>query len=199
MKLKIYEELKQEVLNCSKCDLGCGQLDGQDPHVFGAGDLNSKIMFIAEAPGKQETIYKECLTESGTSGKMYKKVLDYLGYTRDQVYTTNVLVCRPEKNADPEPYQVIKCKPYFVRQLELVKPELVITFGRYAAQNFLNDFKITKDRGKIQYSTEYRVNVFPVYHPSFVNSYAPQAKRLEFQQDIQKLKEIIKAMNKNVA
>jgi DNA polymerase len=199
MKLKIYEELKQEALNCKNCDLGCQPLEGQDPHVVGGGNVNSKIMFVAEAPGKQETIHKECLTETGTSGKVYKRVLDYLGYTRDQVYTTNVLVCRPENNADPEPYQVMKCKPFFVRQLELVKPELVITFGRFAAQNFINDFKITRDRGKIQHSETYGVSVFPLYHPSYISSYAPKAKREEFNQDVKKLKEIITEMNKNVA
>ena len=200
MKLKIYEELKQEVLNCSKCDL-CedGKIGDLKPQVMGEGNLNSKILFVAQNPGVEEVKHSQPLTTTGTSGKLYEKVLNYLDLTREQVYTTNIVLCHSPKNAEPENYQLLKCQPYFERQLDLIKPELIITFGRYSAQFFLNNFKITSDHGKIQRNEKYNADIFPLFHPAYVSSYAPQAKRFEFQQDIQKLKEIIKAMNKNVA
>ena len=194
MKLKIYEELQKEVLSCEKCDLGCnGLVDGKDPHVMGQGSLDTKIMFIAEAPGEQETIYKKPLTPPGKSGKIYEKVLDYLGLKREDVYTTNVVLCRPPDNRDPEPYEVIRCKDYLERQLLLINPKIIITFGRFAAQNFINNFKITRDHGIIQKHEEYKVDIFPLYHPAYVGVYAPISKREEFKDDLKKLKKIIES------
>lgn len=196
MKLKIYEELQKEVLSCDKCDLGCnGLLDGKDPHVVGQGNLNADLMFIAEAPGEQETIYKRPLTPPGTSGKIYEKVLGYLNLKREDVYTTNVVLCRPPDNRDPEPYEIMKCKGYLERQISLVRPKIIITFGRFAAQNFINNFKITRDHGVIQRHEEYQVDIFPLYHPAYVGAYAPLAKRDEFKADLKKLKKMLEGIN----
>src|SRR5271157_3399216 len=105
-KLQIYESLSAEVKKCTKCDLGCELLDGHNPHVMGQGNVNAKIMFVAEAPGLQETIYGRPLTPPGTSGKIYEKVLFALGLKREDVYTTNTVLCRPPSNRDPEPWEV---------------------------------------------------------------------------------------------
>ena len=192
MKLKIYEELAGEVLTCQKCDLGCEKQKDVDGHVMGQGNLNATILVVAEAPGEQETIYKRPLTPPGTSGKMYEKVLAHLGLTREQVYTTNTVLCRPLDNRDPEPYEVARCRPYLDRQMALIKPKLIITFGRFAAQSFLNNFKITRDHGKIQKCEKYGVEIYPLYHPSYIAAYAPLSKRDEFKADVNKLKTIIK-------
>lgn len=193
MKLKIYQELSEEVLSCKKCDLGCNaSLDGHDPHVMGQGDLDSKVMFIAEAPGFQETVHKRPLTPPGKSGLIYEKVLAHLGVDRSKVYTTNTVLCRPPDNADPLPYQVFHCSSYLDRQIQLINPKLIVTFGRFAALSFLTNFKITVDHGKVRKSEKYNVDIFPLYHPAYVGAYAPADKRLEFKQDLNKLKGIIK-------
>jgi len=191
MKLKVYEELRQTALNCKKCDLGCDKVDDQDPHVFGEGNLNSKIVFIAEAPGKQETIFKHPLIPPGKSGLIYERVLSGLGLTREQVYTCNTIVCRPERNADPLPYQSLACRSFLDAQLGLIQPKLIITFGRFAALTFLSDFKITRDHGKIQRCDRYNADIFALYHPAYVSVYAPQNKKEEFKQDLKYLKTII--------
>lgn len=189
-KLKIYNEFVEKTKCCKKCDLGYDKIDGYDPHVIGQGNLDADLMFVAEAPGKQETIYGRPLTPPGTSGNVYENVLKFIGLTRDDVYTTNVLVCRPPKNRDPEPYEVKKCQPYFEQQIDLVKPKLVITFGRFAAQSFINNFKITRDHGKIVKSTKYNIDIFPIYHPAYYRAYSSKKQREEFKQDVNKLKKI---------
>ena len=192
MKIKILKDLQNEVYDCKKCDLGSdGLLEGHDPHVAGQGNPNADLIFIAEAPGKQETINNQPLTSTGTSGKVYEDILKYLGLTRDDVFTTNTVLCRPPGNRDPEPFEVKKCNNYLQRQIELVQPKLIVTFGRFAAQAFVNNFKITKDHGKIIRSEKYGVDIFPVYHPAYYKAYASSQRRQEFKDDVRQLKRII--------
>lgn len=190
-KLKIYQTMEQEVLTCQKCDLGCeGPLDGYDPHVVGQGNLNADIMFVAEAPGKQETIAQQPLTKTGISGAVYESILDHLGLSREDVYTTNTVLCRPPDNRDPAPYEVKACRDYLRLQMEIVNPKLVVTFGRFAALSFLNNIKITKDHGKVLKSDKFNVLVYPVFHPTYYKAYASHKQREEFKRDIRKLKKI---------
>lgn len=195
MKLKIYEELKTEILGCSKCDL-CeeGKIGDLKPQVVGQGNLDAKVMFIAQNPGAEEVKHSQPLTTTGKSGALYEKVLSYLGFTRSQVYTTNVVACHSPKNREPEAYEVVKCKPFLDRQIELVKPELIVTFGRQAAQHFLNDFKISRDHGTIKVSEAYGVKIFTLFHPAYVSCYAPQAVREQFKVDLANLKGIVKEL-----
>lgn len=180
------------MLKCNRCDLGCdGHLDGYDPHVPGQGNPNSKIMFVAEAPGKQETIHRKPLTPPGASGKMYEKVLDTLGMRREDVFTTNVVSCRPPCNRDPEVWEIHKCKPFLDKQISIIQPKIIVTFGRFAAQNFTDNFKITRDHGTL-IKSKYSINMYSLYHPAYVSAYAPRSKRMEFKQDVIKLKEILK-------
>ena len=182
-----------EAKKCTKCDLGCEKLlDGYDPHVVGQGNVDSDIVFMAEAPGLQETKYQTPLTPPGTPGKMYEKVLKALGLTREQVYTTNTVLCRPPKNRDPELWEVHKCKQHLTKQLELVQPKIIVTFGRFAAQVLLGSFKITKEHGELRKSEQFDVMVYPLYHPAYIAAYAPQEKKEEFKQDVKSLKKILK-------
>lgn len=194
MKCAMWQALKNEVLSCNKCDLcnGGELLDGFDPHVMGEGSLNAELMFIAEAPGFNETKNKQPLTGAGASGKVFESVLDFLGLARADVYVTNTALCRPENNRDPEPFETMKCRPYLDRQIEIIQPKLIITFGRFAAQAFLNVFKITRDHGKIAKSDG--LSIFPLYHPSYVKAYARQEHKEQFRQDVKKLKAILKGM-----
>lgn len=190
-----WKKWADQTKKCTKCDLGCTKLlDGYDPHVIGQGAVPAKIMVVAESPGLQETIYQKPLTPPGTSGKLYEKMLKTLGLTREEVYTSNTTICRPPKNRDPEPWEVLKCKPNLIKQLELVQPKLIITFGRFAAQVFLGNFKITKEHGQLRRSKEYEVDIFPLYHPAYVMAYAKKEKREEFKDDVKILKSILKRL-----
>ncbi|MFA5024101.1 MAG: uracil-DNA glycosylase [Patescibacteria group bacterium] len=190
-----YESICKEIMGCSKCDLGCDMLDGFNPRVPGKGNLDSKIIFMAEGPGKTET--EKCcpLVPPGLSGKKYEEVLKYLGLTRDKVYTTNSIHCRPPSNRDPLPWESLKCFDYVKRELALVNPEIIVTFGRFSANTFLKDFKITRDHGKIRQSENFNIKIFPLFHPAYVAAYAPKIKREEFKQDVVNLKQILKESN----
>lgn len=192
---RYLSDLATEVSNCSRCDLGCEKLlDGFDPHVMGYGNPRADIMFIAEAPGLQETKYHMPLVPPGTSGKMYEKILKALGLTREDVWTTNTVLCRPPKNRDPELWEVHKCKTYLKRQLDIVEPKIVVSFGRFAAQVMLGSFKITKEHGQLRKSEQFGVDVFPVYHPAYVaRGYGDAAT--EFKTDIKRLKQILEMLD----
>jgi uracil-DNA glycosylase family 4 len=153
--------------------------------------LDAKIMFIAEAPGANEVLNQQPLTATGKSGAVYERVLKYLGLSRDQVYTTNTVLCRPPNNRDPEPYELAACQSLLQQQLELVKPKLIVTFGRFAASYFLGPFKMTKEHGKLKHSTKFNVDVFPLYHPAYVGCYASQQQREEFKRDLYTLRKTI--------
>lgn len=190
-KQALYEQLISEMRSCKRCDLGQELNEGLDPHVVGAGSLDARVIFVAEAPGKQEVLHGRCLTPPGKSGVVYEKCLSMLGLTRDQVYTTNTVCCRPPNNRDPEAYECLKCRPFLERQIQLIQPKLVVSFGRFAAQSFLLDFKITRDHGKLLYSKTYNTQVFPLYHPAYIACYSPKSKREEFKQDLLTLKRLI--------
>ena len=187
----VYNEIYKKVKACSKCDLGCEKLDGYDPRVMGQGGGFDGLMFVAEAPGLQETINSQPLTKTGKSGQTYEKLLKALKLKRDDVYTTNIVLCRPPNNRDPEPWEIKKCSIYLKQQMELAHPQLVVTFGRIAAQEFLGRFKITKEHGQIKRSEKFNIDVFPMYHPAYVSAYA-RSKMPEFKEDARQLYRIIK-------
>jgi DNA polymerase len=194
LKLKIYDELKNEILNCQKCDL-CeeGKIGELKAQVVGQGNLNSKVMFVAQNPVEEDVKNSQPLHSSGKSGALFQKVLDYLELAREDVYITNVVSCRSPKNHEPEEYQVLKCKSFLDQQIELVAPKLIVSFGRQAAQHFLNDFKILRDHGNIRHSETYNLNIFPLFHFAYIGCYNLETRK-EFKVDLTKLKSIIKEL-----
>ncbi len=123
--------LEKMVSTCTKCPL----CDGRTRSVFGAGDPRAKIVFVGEAPGKQEDLEGEPFV--GRAGQLLTKILASVGFMREEVYIANVLKCRPPKNRDPKEEEVKACKPYLKRQIELLNPVLICALGRVAAQNLL--------------------------------------------------------------
>jgi DNA polymerase len=186
-----YNQIVCEAKNCRRCSLGSDLLDGHDPHVVGQGNLDAKLLFCAESPSLQETIYQRPLITPGKSGTIYEKVLASLNLTRNDVYATNTLICRPPGNRSPLLYESQTCREFLVRQLDLVRPKLVVVFGRFAASTFLPGFKITQDHGKVMHSAVFDVNVFALYHPNYVGCYCPLSKREEFKVDLITLRRLI--------
>jgi uracil-DNA glycosylase family 4 len=189
-----YNDFVARVKGCTECDL-CELNEGRDPHVVGQGSLNAKLMFVAEAPGANEVLAQQPLTTAGKSGAVYERVLKYLGLTREQVYTTNTILCRPPNNRDPEPFELAACQPYLEQQLKLVQPQLVVTFGRFAASYFLGPFKMTKEHGKLRNSNKFNVQVFPLYHCAYIGCYASHQQREEFKRDLYTLSKVIGGFN----
>ena len=111
---------------CKKCSLGLTR----NKFVFGIGDPNAELMLIGEAPGKEEDLNGEPFV--GRAGKLLDKILSAIDKNRnDGVFITNVLKCRPPNNRDPLASEVDKCEPYLLKQIEIIKPKLIVALGKY--------------------------------------------------------------------
>lgn len=138
--------------------------------VFGDGDANADLVFIGEAPGKKED--EQGLPFVGASGKFLSEMLESIHLSRSQVYITNIVKYRPPANRDPEVEEKKAFLPYLLRQLDVIKPKLVICLGRHSGMQFLPDLKISQDHGhpkKISLKLgdrEIKVVVLPLYHPA---------------------------------
>lgn len=162
---------KQQQLDHLKADILenniCSELAGQATHlVMGDGNLDADIVFIGEAPGKQEDLTG--LPFVGASGKFLNEMLAQAGLERSDVYITNVVKYRPPNNRDPKPTEKKAFLPYLLRQLEIIHPKVVITLGRHSMEYFLPGAKIGEIHGQ---SHKVRIDgdefiIIPLYHPA---------------------------------
>lgn len=157
-----WTQLKAKVAGCADCKLraGCSQT------VFGVGDEKAQWMLVGEAPGSEEDRVGEPFV--GQAGKLLDNMLASISLARgSNVYIANVLKCRPPGNRDPEPEEVAACSPHLLRQIELMKPKLILAMGRFAAQTLLGtDATIASLRGKVhQYAG---VPLIVTYHPAYL-------------------------------
>jgi len=155
-----WETLKARVKSCTDCKLraGCTQT------VFGVGDEKAEWLLVGEAPGAEEDRLGEPFV--GQAGRLLDQMLLSIGMTRgENVYIANVLKCRPPGNRNPEPEEVAKCSPHLLKQIELIRPKLIIAMGRFAAQTLLaSDATIASMRGSLhQYAG---VPLVVTYHPA---------------------------------
>uniref|UniRef100_A0A7C3N4N7 Type-4 uracil-DNA glycosylase n=1 Tax=candidate division WOR-3 bacterium TaxID=2052148 RepID=A0A7C3N4N7_UNCW3 len=122
-----FENLKEEILKCKSCSIH----KTINNKVFGTGPVDAKLMIIGEAPGADED--REGLPFVGRAGEKLTKMLEYIGISRDEVFIANILKCRPPQNADPLPEQISNCFPFLKKQVESIRPKIILTLGRYAA------------------------------------------------------------------
>ena len=134
--------------------------------VMGDGNLNAEIVFIGEAPGKQED--EQGLPFVGASGKFLNEMLAQAGMVRSDVYITNIVKYRPPNNRDPTPDEKKAFWPYLLKQLLIIKPKVVITLGRHSMEYFLPGMKIGEIHGRaerIQFGDD-KLVIIPLYHPA---------------------------------
>jgi uracil-DNA glycosylase family 4 len=175
------EELSKEVSRCTRCSLSAGRTNT----VFGAGNPGADIIFIGEAPGKEEDL--QGIPFVGRAGKLLTRMLAAIDLKREDVFIGNILKCRPPQNRDPLEEEVVACEPFLVRQIELIKPHIICALGRVAAQNLLKTkLSLSKMRGKIHYYGDTMVLV--TYHPAALLR-NPHFKKPAWE-DLQKLREI---------
>lgn len=145
---------------CSVLRSGATQL------VMGEGDLDAKIMFIGEAPGKKEDELGRPFV--GASGKFLDEMIASVGLRREDVYITNIVKYRPPNNRDPLPEEKAEFAPYLLRQIQIIKPEVIVTLGRHALSFFKADLAISKVHGrpfKLKTAT-HNLYLVPLYHPA---------------------------------
>ncbi len=146
----------------SKCER-CGLSGGRTRTVFGSGNPSSKIVFVGEAPGREEDL--QGLPFVGRAGQLLTKMLAAIGFAREDVYIANILKCRPPGNREPQEDEMAACEPYLARQLELIRPVMICALGRIAAHGLL---KKTTALGILRQGMHY-YNEIPVavtYHPA---------------------------------
>jgi len=168
------EELRKEILNCTKCELS----STRNHVIFGEGNINAEVIIIGEAPGRDEDIQGRPFV--GKSGQLLDKILAACGFTRNEhVFISNIVKCRPPNNRVPNPQEAATCMPWLSKQIELIDPKIIILLGATALKYILgNEHKITRDHGN-WFSWKNR-HVMPVFHPSALLR-DPSLKRPEWE------------------
>jgi uracil-DNA glycosylase len=155
--------LYREASGCLRCPLH----EGRNRVVFGNGNADADLMFIGEGPGQQEDI--QGLPFVGRAGKLLDQLLEEIGLSRQDVFVTNVVRCRPPGNRDPLPHEIAACRSYTDRQIELIEPKLICTLGKFAMQVMTRTGRgITAVHGKpeVHELGGRTVRVYPVFHPA---------------------------------
>ncbi len=177
------ETLQKQAQNCHLCELS----KSRQRVVFGEGNPHADILFIGEAPGATEDSSGKPFV--GRSGELLTKMIEnVLKISRSDVYITNIVKCRPPNNQIPTPTQAHTCQPYLLKQIELIKPKLIVTLGATAYHYLTGDETgITKIRGTVHKQNGY--TLIPTYHPSYLLR-NPSAKKEVFE-DLLKVKDLM--------
>ncbi len=184
------EVLEREIKKCTKCKL----YKTKTNYVPGEGNPKAKIVFVGEAPGKEED--RQGRPFVGNAGKLLTEMLEKIGLKRDDVFICNVLKCRPPNNRDPEPDEIKACGEYLVRQLNVIKPDVIVCLGRFAASFIFNLFNIdfpsiSKVRSKIFEVEKWgkKIKIIAIYHPAAV-LYRPQLRE-EYEKDFEVIGKLV--------
>jgi len=169
--------------DCQRCKL---HTLGRRQVVFGVGNPDADLMFVGEGPGGDEDIQGEPFV--GRAGQLLTKIIEAIGMKRSDVYIANVIKCRPPGNRNPEPDEVERCEPFLFRQIDIVKPKVIVALGKFAAQSLLKTSDpITRLRGR-----EYRfrsATLIPTFHPAYLLR-NPSSKR-EVWEDMKKVRALL--------
>jgi DNA polymerase len=169
-----------DCVRCKLCRLGRKQI------VFGVGNPNADLMFVGEAPGRDEDI--QGIPFVGRAGQKLTQIIEAIGLTRGDVYIANVIKCRPPENRNPEPDEVEQCEPFLFRQVDTIKPKVIVALGTFAAKSLLKSTdSISRLRGRVY---EYRgAKLVPTFHPAFL--LRNPACRREVWEDMKKVRALL--------
>lgn len=153
--------VEKSVSGCDLCDLSKTRTNT----VFGDGRDNAGLMFVGEAPGRDEDIQGKPFV--GRAGKLLTDIIEAMGLKREDIYIANILKCRPPANRNPLPEEIEKCSGYLRRQIQLINPGVICTLGKFASQTLLNtETPISKLRGK--FHDYHGLKLMPTYHPAYL-------------------------------
>jgi len=153
--------VRDELGDCRRCRLAGGRKN----IVFGVGNPQAHLVFVGEAPGADEDEQGEPFV--GKAGQLLTKMIEAMGYGREDVYICNVIKCRPPGNRNPEPDEVAACEPFLKKQLAALRPRMIVTLGKFAAQCLLrDDTPISRLRGNFR--TYEGITLMPTFHPAYL-------------------------------
>jgi len=156
------QSLRQEIGDCKRCRLSSGRKN----IVFGEGNPDAAIMFVGEGPGREEDLQARPFV--GDAGMLLTRLIEKMGFKREEVYIANIVKCRPPMNRDPEKDEIEKCREFVVKQIEIIHPQVIISLGRISAQTLLDNpaLKMTATRGHF---FDYNgIPLMPTFHPAYL-------------------------------
>ena len=175
--------------DCTRCKL---HRMGRRQVVFGVGNPDADLMFVGEAPGADEDI--QGIPFVGRAGQLLTKMIQAIQLERDQVYIANVIKCRPPDNRNPEPDEIDTCQPFLFRQIEAVRPKVIVALGSFAAKTLLKtQDSISRLRGRV-YDFQ-GAKLIPTFHPSYLLR-SPQFKR-EAWEDLKRARALLNTQSVN--
>ncbi|MCE5187103.1 MAG: uracil-DNA glycosylase [Planctomycetaceae bacterium] len=184
------EKIAEEICACRKCRIGSTRTRA----VPGEGSPHARLVFVGEAPGVEED--QQGRPFVGRAGKLLTDIITAMGLQRQDVFITNVIKCRPPENRDPKLEEIMSCRPFLIRQLELIRPEVIVALGAHAAKTLLEtDVPIGQLRGRFH---EYRYSdnappakLMPTYHPAYLlRNYSYDNRKRVWEDMVKVLKEL---------
>lgn len=183
LQAKTLDELRGVIGDCQRCKLCAGRTH----LVFGVGNAHARLMFVGEGPGRDEDLQGEPFV--GRAGQLLTDIITKgIGIKREDVYICNVVKCRPPENRNPEPDEVAACEPFLKKQIDIVRPEIIIGLGKFAVQTLLqSNAPISKLRGN--WHSYHGIKLMPTFHPAYLLR-NPADKKLVWED----VKKVIKEM-----
>ena len=178
------QAIREDIGDCTRCKLhGLGRKQ----IVYGVGNAGADLMFVGEAPGADEDV--QGIPFVGRAGQLLTKIIEAIGLKRDDVYIANVIKCRPPGNRNPDPDEVDACEGFLFRQIDSIKPKVIVALGTFAAKALLKtQDPISRLRGRIY---DYRgAKLIPTFHPAFLLR-SPDRKR-DVWEDMKKVRSILR-------
>jgi uracil-DNA glycosylase family 4 len=175
--------VRTDIGDCTRCKL---HAQGRTQIVFGVGNPGANLMFVGEAPGRDEDV--QGIPFVGRAGQLLTKIIEAIGLTREDVYIANVIKCRPPQNRNPEPDEVETCEPFLFQQIDLIAPKVIVALGTFAARALLRTLDpISRLRGRVY---DYRgAKLIPTFHPAYLLR-NPSSKR-EVWEDMKLAKQLL--------
>lgn len=156
-----FQALKDRILECQECSLSRERTQA----VPGEGNLEAELMFVGEAPGRDEDIQGRPFV--GRAGQLLSKIIQAMNFRREEVYITNVVKCRPPNNRNPQRAEVEQCQGYLITQIKMINPRVIVTLGKVATDFFIKSrLSMTSLRGKFYDFGS--IKIMPTFHPSYL-------------------------------
>lgn len=176
------QDIREDIGDCKRCPLS----EGRTQIVHSTGNFSAKLMFVGEAPGADEDEQGKPFV--GRAGKLLTKIIESIGLTREDVFIGNINRCRPPGNRAPVPAETEQCRPFLLREIEVIKPKVIVVLGATAAHNLLQvKTPIGQLRGN--FHDYFGVKVMPTFHPAYLLR-DPHKKR-EVWEDMKKVRDLL--------
>ncbi len=183
-----FDKLKQQYSTCDKCEELC---KNRIQVVFGAGNKDADVLFIGEAPGANEA--KQGIPFCGMSGKILNELLDSAGLSREDIFITNTVLCRPPENRNPSKLEIENCRDRLDKLIEVMNPKVIVTIGNFATERIIGKTGIKTIHGQL-FDFKEGIQVVPVVHPaSYLYSGRNPDLLKQMQDDFKTIAEVVNA------